>query len=121
MSDQIQIEQAGGLLFDDVYVPAFLKQCAARQVSFSNEAELATALQNVLLIKSAEAEQVQNSNNSLHKNANVALRHMFGEDVAKTERLAQNEAQLAKIAGDVNPSAEVGNAASLLSKLVAAT
>lgn len=84
--DNIQpAEQAGEVLFDSVYVPAFLKRCSDVGIAFADDNELITALQNVLMLKVAEANvNQQSSDEDMHKAANLMLRHALGEDVEKT-------------------------------------
>jgi hypothetical protein len=115
-----KVEQASELLFDQVYVPAFLKQCKAEGIDFSDPAELRMALQSTLILKSAEAEQNAKVNGSLHKTANLKLREMVGEDVAATEKEAADAEQSAGLRDELGGNEAVQKAAALIASLAKA-
>lgn len=111
------IEQAGETLFDSVYVPTFLKQCAARGLAITTQEDLEMALQNAILLKSAEANEAQQTSGDLHKAANVALRGFFGEDVDATEKQASDATQAAAVVSEITGDEDVAKAATLLARL----
>lgn len=111
------IEQAGETLFDEVYVPTFMKQCADRGLAISTQEELEMALQNALLLKSAETTEAQRASGNLHKTANLALRGFFGEDVDKSEKRASDAAQVATVTNELEGNEGVAKAATLLVSL----
>lgn len=114
--DSKVIDKAGETLFDTVYIPEFVKQCNARGIYISSAEDLELALQNALLIKSAEVSETQNVSN-LHKAANAALRGYYGEDVTETEKHNSETARVTAAINDVKGNADVIKAAALLSGL----
>lgn len=111
-NQQNKLENAGEQLFDSVYVPVLLKQCEARGYSISTPEELHSAVQSIVMIKQASANQPDNQN--LHKQANMVLRASFGENIEQTEINNSREAQFSNAitAIDVNP--EIAKSASVL-------
>ena len=116
MSKQEDIEKAGEVMFDSVYVPSFVKQCANRGATFNNEEELVTALNSVLMLKSAEATQA-GTNGSMHKAANLALRQMFGENVEQITKEAETNQRVAQTVKTLDVNDEVKQAATTLAGL----
>jgi len=117
MSDETTqpIEQAGEVLFDSVYVPSFLKRCSDMGITYANDDELVAALQNVLMLKVAEANSSQNnSGENMHKTANLMLRNAFGEDVEKTASDNANASYVAETIKTVAANEDVRLAAALL-------
>lgn len=115
--DQEKVAQAGDVLFDEVYVPAFVKRCAEQGIAFSSGDQLKLALDTALRLKEAQAAQVEESNENIHKAANLAIRHMMGEDVDAVEKEAQASASLQGLDGSVERTERVQEAAQLLVSL----
>lgn len=114
--DTQQLEQAGEMLFDNVYVPAFLQQCEKRGAAITDQDTLVTALTNVSLLKRASAADAS-ATNGIHKAANLALRGMFGEDVAAVEKAAAEASNVDAITQRLSLDEGVQNAAALLASL----
>lgn len=69
------IVAASQTVFDSVYVPVFVKRAAEHGIAFSSPEELQLALQNVVMLRQAEAQQTALPN--LHKQANARLRKVM--------------------------------------------
>lgn len=73
-----KVQEASNVLVDNVYVPAFCKQCADRGIEINSMEDLQAAMQNVMMLKAAQAQEAEQGT-SLHKQANAALLGFFGE------------------------------------------
>jgi hypothetical protein len=115
--DSKVVEQAGETLFDEIYIPAFCKQCEARGITFSSPEELQLGLQNVLLLKSAQTQEQSAASTNLHKTANLLLRQRFGEDVEAAEKQASDVAQVTAVTESLEVGEGALKAAALLASL----
>ncbi|RKX22365.1 MAG: hypothetical protein DRP45_11455 [Candidatus Zixiibacteriota bacterium] len=108
-----KLEQAGEVLFDHLYVPAFIKQCAARGVEIQTPDDLLEALDNVNRIKQAEVQLTSDDGDgSIHKQASAALSSLFGEEPSG------DDAAFHKFASEVTPTPEALAAAKLVAGLL---
>ena len=118
MSDSEAIEKAGEELFDAVYVPAFLKQCASNGIEFKTEDDVVTALNNVLMLKTAEANKVGRlDNGNMHKDANDALQRMFGQDPVAASKKVADQTKVASLVQSLNLTEEAKKAVATLADL----
>lgn len=103
-----QLVNAGEYLMDNVYIPAFIKQCEARGVTFDSVDDLQAAIQNVAHIKQAEASNVASSP-SIHK---VAQSLLSGEQPQEQNE----EAKFYNFLNNINVDEDAVKAAALLSQ-----
>lgn len=69
------IAEASQTVFETVYLPVFMKRAAEHGISFSSPDELQLALQNVVMVRQAEAQSAAVPD--LHKQANAGLRKLM--------------------------------------------
>jgi len=62
------------VLFEDVYLPAFVEKCAQHGVTFPDEESVQAALESVTMLKGAEASE----QSSIAKSAAADLRSALG-------------------------------------------
>ena len=89
-----QLDPAGAqaVLFEDVYLPAFVEKCAALGLSFNDQASLQSALESVAMLKSAETTETVD----LTKSAAADLRSAMGVPQPEdTQRAAEEQKQAA--------------------------
>lgn len=93
---QDQMAAAQTVLFDEVYVPAFTAKCAANGLKFPDDESLQSALESVVMLKSAEASE----QNHITKSAAAALRSALHlpkpEDVVAQQQRETQEKQAAE-------------------------
>ena len=53
-------QEAEQMLFQQVYLPTFVKACADQGIAVNTEEDFAAALQAITILKTAEAEQTTN-------------------------------------------------------------
>ena len=86
---------AQAVLFDEVYVPAFVAKCASYGLQFPDQESFQSALESVVMLKAAEASE----SNSITKSAANALRSALHfpkpEDVAAQQEKAAQDQQTA--------------------------
>ena len=107
---KMSVDEAQDVLFDQVYIPTFVKACADRGISFADEASLSDALESTALLKMSGQQGQKN----LAKEAADALRGSLG--VPNPEDLA-HEAAEQKVASE---TAQEQTIQSALGTLVAA-
>lgn len=106
-NNNAEMEKVAEALFNNVYLPAFIKRCSAKGIEFSSEDELVAALQNAAILKSAEEQNKQEKSASLHKTANSLLRtQLLGEDTAAQTKKASDEQQLNEFIAELYSAAE---------------
>ena len=79
-------EAAQATIFENVYVPSFVKSCAERGINFETEEDLVNALESVAVVKQAMA--AQNSVSPVIKQAAMDLRKAAG-----MEEIVENTVQ----------------------------
>ena len=104
MSTQ-QMSAEESVLYQQVYLPAYIQKCAERGIQFADEGDLTAALESTALAKMAMAR----SQGSQIKQANANLKKLLGVDVA--EQQAQAEQSIKTAAQRLNSSADVKAAA----------
>lgn len=96
-----EADNAQAVLFEEVYLPAFLNKCASSGLTFSDQESLQAALESVAMLKSAEAHQ----KSSLAKSAAADLRTALG--VPQPEQVVAQQKQTAQ--HNKEAAARVGN------------
>lgn len=110
------LEAAGGKLFDEVYVPAFIQACAQRGVAIKSAEDLQLALESTQRIQDHLQKEAADSSSELHKAANLALRRLAGEDPEATEKAAAQDQFVSSLSSQLADGDGVAEAAALLAK-----
>ena len=92
-----EAENAQAVLFEEIYLPAFLQKCASHGLEFPDQESLQSALESVAMLKSAETAQ----KSGLAKSAAADLRTALGmqqpeqvkADAAKAEQTKKEAAE----------------------------
>lgn len=103
-------EAATQHVFENAYVPAFIKRCNEYGVTFNSDEDVALALQNVATIKAAEGAKAPSTASNIHKQASAALAGITGTNKTAADK------DLATIQ-DIPVSDETLQAASFLAAL----
>lgn len=88
MSDMTKQEQ---VLFDKVYIPALIKTCAARGVTFSTNEELGDFLEIAAMVDA----QATAARSGVIKQANQTLKRQLGVDKAEASLAAETTVKVA--------------------------
>lgn len=80
------------LLFEQVWLPAFVEKCAAYRIPIQSEADLTTAVENAIMAKTAVDKMQNDSSRQLHKTANAKLQGLLGRTAAPAPQTATKAA-----------------------------
>jgi len=113
-----EVEHASQIVFERAYVPGLLKRAAERGIPIRNEAELEAALENIYMLKAAQAAEQQGAaGQDMHKAANAALRDLFGENIEETEAAVAHDAVAESVIDELGGDTDVVKAATLIGEL----
>jgi hypothetical protein len=93
---QLNSADAQAILFEDVYLPAFVEKCAELGLNFNDQASLQNALESVAMLKSAEAAEGVDITKSAAADLRVAMGVPQPEDTVKAQAEQKQASEQAK-------------------------